>query len=201
MCDLDFSSPRSTSPSSQAPPPTSAPTSPTGPTTQPTKPTSPTTAPTGTPTAPPAAGNPFVGYSVYLSPYYASEVAAAAATITDATLKSKASSVANIPTFIWFDQVSKVPTLGTYLADAESVQKSTGQKQIVPIVVYDLPDRDCAAAASNGEFSIANGGQAKYFDYIDQLVTQIQGMLHFLSSKKSLTPGRFQRTPMFASLL
>lgn len=25
-------------------------------------------------------------------------------------------------------------------------------------VVYDLPDRDCAAAASNGEYSIANNG-------------------------------------------
>jgi len=37
-------------------------------------------------------------------------------------------------------------------------------------VVYDLPDRDCAAAASNGEYSIANGGVAKYKEYIDALV-------------------------------
>jgi cellulose 1,4-beta-cellobiosidase len=89
-------------------------------------------------------------------------------------LKSKAASVANIPTFTWFDTVAKVPTLGTYLADAESIQKSTGQKQLVQIVVYDLPDRDCAAKASNGEFSIADNGQANYFNYIDQLVAQIK---------------------------
>lgn len=37
-------------------------------------------------------------------------------------------------------------------------------------VVYDLPDRDCAALASNGEYSIANGGVAKYKAYIDAIV-------------------------------
>ena len=36
-------------------------------------------------------------------------------------------------------------------------------------MVYDLPDRDCAAAASNGEFSIANNGAANYKSYIDSI--------------------------------
>jgi cellulose 1,4-beta-cellobiosidase len=109
-----------------------------------------------------------------LSPVYAAEVQAAAALITDPTQKSNALSVANIPTFIWFDQVAKVPDLGTYLAAAQTLQNSSGQKYIVQIVVYDLPDRDCAAAASNGEFTIANNGQADYFNYIDQIVAQIK---------------------------
>jgi len=122
----------------------------------------------------PAAGNPFTGYTVYLSPYYAAEVQAAAALITDATQKSKALSVANIPTFTWFDTVAKVPSLGTYLAAATALQKSSGKKYLVQIVVYDLPDRDCAALASNGEFTIANNGQANYFNYIDQIVAQIK---------------------------
>lgn len=72
------------------------------------------------------------------------------------------------------DAVAKVADLGTYLEDASNIQKSTGQKQIVPIVVYDLPDRDCAAKASNGEFSIADNGQANYENYIDQIVAQVQ---------------------------
>lgn len=42
---------------------------------------------------------------------------------------------------------------------------------IAPFVVYDLPDRDCAAAASNGELSIANGGAALYRGYIDSIRT------------------------------
>lgn len=40
-------------------------------------------------------------------------------------------------------------------------------------VVYDLPDRDCAAAASNGEYSIADNGIANYKKYIDAIKTQI----------------------------
>ncbi len=72
------------------------------------------------------------------------------------------------------DSVSKVPDLGTYLADASSIGTSTGQKQLVQIVIYDLPDRDCAAKASNGEFTIADNGQANYENYIDQVVAQIK---------------------------
>ncbi len=67
-----------------------------------------------------------------------------------------------------------MPDLGTYLADAQALQKSSGKNYLVQIVVYDLPDRDCAALASNGEFSIANDGLNKYKNYIDQLVAQIE---------------------------
>ncbi|KAJ7940206.1 cellobiohydrolase II [Mycena leptocephala] len=128
--------------------------------------------PTGSQT--PDATNPFLGHNIYLTPFYAAEVTAAAANITDATTKAKALSVAKIPTFTWFDTIAKVPDLGTYLADASAQGKSSGTPMIVQIIVYDLPDRDCAAAASNGEFSIANNGQANYFSYIDGLVAQIK---------------------------
>jgi len=33
---------------------------------------------------------------------------------------------------------------------------------VLPLVVYDLLDQDCAALASNGELSIANSGSALY---------------------------------------
>jgi len=114
-----------------------------------------------------AAINPFEGASVFLNPFYAEEVAAAAANITDATIAAKALTVAKIPSFWWIDVVAKVPTLGTYLASASA------NKELLQIVVYDLPDRDCAALASNGEFSIADDGLNKYKDYIDQIVAQI----------------------------
>ena len=41
-------------------------------------------------------------------------------------------------------------------------------------VVYDLPDRDCAAAASNGEYSIADNGVANYKSYIDAIDAQVK---------------------------
>ncbi|KAF8710584.1 Glycosyl hydrolases family 6, partial [Rhizoctonia solani] len=112
-------------------------------------------------------------YTVWLSPFYAAEVAAAVKNISDATLAAKAAKVANIPTFTWFDVRAKVPTLGEYLADADAKYKSTGKKQIVQIVVYDLPDRDCHAKASNGELSSANGGEALYKQYIDDIAAWI----------------------------
>lgn len=124
------------------------------------------------PSSAPIAGNPFEGYEVYLSPYYAAEVTAAAQVMSGSS--SKALEIAQVPTFTWFDAVAKVPDLGTYLADAQSLQTSSGKKYLVQIVVYDLPDRDCAALASNGEFSIADDGLSKYENYIDQLVAQIK---------------------------
>ncbi len=100
--------------------------------------------------------------------------------MTDATQAAKALEVQNIPTFIWLDVVAKVPDLGTYLADASALAKSSGKKYLVQIVVYDLPDRDCAALASNGEFSIADDGLNKYKDYIDQIVAQVSSKYHYV---------------------
>ncbi|KAF4576634.1 Beta-glucosidase cel3A [Pleurotus pulmonarius] len=152
--------------------PTSAPTSapPTSPTVTPTAPGSSVPLPSTTPTA----GNPFVGYEAFLSPYYQDEVTAAVSAISDSTLKTKAAKVASVPNFTWFDVIAKVPTLGDYLSAASAKQASTGTKQLVQIVVYDLPDRDCAALASNGEFSIANNGLNNYKGYIDQIVAQVK---------------------------
>nr|BAG48183.1 cellobiohydrolase II [Irpex lacteus] len=153
--------------------PTSAPTS--APTSQPSQPSSTSSAPSGPSSTPtPSANNPWTGYQIYLSPYYANEVAAAAKAITDPTLAAKAASVANIPNFTWLDSVSKIADLKTYLADASALGKSSGQKQLLQIVVYDLPDRDCAAKASNGEFSIADNGLANYQNYIDQIVAAVK---------------------------
>jgi cellulose 1,4-beta-cellobiosidase len=60
------------------------------------------------------------------------------------------------------------------LADVRVANKAGASPQYAAqFVVYDLPDRDCAAAASNGEFSIANGGVANYKKYIDSIRAQL----------------------------
>jgi hypothetical protein len=46
-------------------------------------------------------GNPFAGRSIYANKFYSSEVATAAASITDSALKAKASKVAQIGTYLW----------------------------------------------------------------------------------------------------
>jgi cellulose 1,4-beta-cellobiosidase len=48
-----------------------------------------------------------------------------------------------------------------------AAQKRTRQKQLVQIVVYNLPDRDCSAKASDGEFHLSDDGLNKYKGFID----------------------------------
>ena len=68
------------------------------------------------------------------------------------------------------DTAAKVPTMGEFLADIRAQNKAGASPPIAgQFVVYDLPDRDCAALASNGEYSIADGGVAKYKAYIDAI--------------------------------
>ncbi|KAI1841545.1 hypothetical protein JX266_012297 [Neoarthrinium moseri] len=128
-----------------------------------------TTAPAGSGTAT-WSGNPFVGVNQWANSYYASEVTAYAVP----TLGAKAAAVAKVPSFMWLDTLSKVDLMATTLADIRAANKAGGTPNAGIFVVYDLPDRDCAAAASNGEYSIANGGVAKYKAYIDAIVTLIK---------------------------
>jgi cellulase/cellobiase CelA1 len=109
--------------------------------------------------------------------------------ITDSSLSAKAASVAQVPTFIWLDSLSKVPDLDTYMSDASKqggkiimpigivhayIFYCSWTEKLLPPVIYDLPNRDCHALASNGEFTIANNGVANYKNYIDQIVAIVK---------------------------
>jgi cellulose 1,4-beta-cellobiosidase len=60
--------------------------------------------------------------------------------------------------------------MGTYLQSIQALNAAGAKPAYAgQFVVYDLPDRDCAAAASNGEYSIADNGVANYFAYIDSI--------------------------------
>jgi cellulose 1,4-beta-cellobiosidase len=67
-----------------------------------------------------------------------------------------------------------VPTMGEYLADIKSLNAAGASPPLLGLfVVYDLPDRDCAAAASTGQFTVADNGVAYYFEYIDAIRAQL----------------------------
>jgi cellulose 1,4-beta-cellobiosidase len=85
----------------------------------------------------------------------------------DAALLKK---MASFPTAIWLDSMAKLPSIGKYLDDAKKQQDAAGKPVMTVFVVYDLPNRDCAAAASNGELSVASGGLDTYkSQYIDKI--------------------------------
>ncbi|TGO60409.1 hypothetical protein BOTNAR_0146g00220 [Botryotinia narcissicola] len=121
------------------------------------------------------AGNPFLGKALYANPYYASEISASAIPSLTGAMATKAAAVAKVPTFYWLDTAAKVPLMGTYLANIRALNKAGASPPIAgTFVVYDLPDRDSAAAASNGEYSIADGGLVKYKAYIDSIVALLK---------------------------
>jgi cellulose 1,4-beta-cellobiosidase len=121
--------------------------------------------------------NPLAGWGFYANSYYASEISSLAspslAAKGSSTWAAKATEVAKVGTFVWLDTRDKVPSIAGYAADVQK-QNAAGAKVVLPLVVYDLPDRDCAAYASNGELSIANNGETLYKGYIDSIVEQIK---------------------------
>ncbi|RDL39051.1 Glucanase [Venustampulla echinocandica] len=131
-----------------------------------------TTAPGGTTVA--AAGNPFSGVALYANPYYASEISTLAMPSLTGAMATKAAAVAKVPTFVWLDTAAKVPQVGEFLSNIRALNKAGASPPVAgTFVVYDLPDRDCAALASNGEYSIANNGVANYKAYIDSIRSQL----------------------------
>ncbi len=107
--------------------------------------------------------NPYVGAKVYVSTDWTNEVGTAvAAEPAGSTLASQMSVVGNTPTFVWMDHIGAIYggaagggrlSLAQHIAAAAA--QANGAEIVVQLVIYDLPDRDCAALASNGELSIA----------------------------------------------
>jgi cellulose 1,4-beta-cellobiosidase len=110
--------------------------------------------------------NPFEGAHLYINPDYAKTVEGlASAHPDDGALLKK---MAVLPTAIWLAWIADTKDVGRTLDDALAQQKTGGQPEVVTFVVYDLPNRDCNAAASAGELSADDAGEAGYqHRYID----------------------------------
>ena len=87
------------------------------------------------------------------------------------------------------DSLAHVSLMQDSLTDIRAAN-AAGGNYAGQFIVYDLPDRDCAAAASNGEYSIADGGVADYFNYIDTIVTLVKT---FSDVRMLLIIGKFVR--------
>jgi cellulose 1,4-beta-cellobiosidase len=106
-------------------------------------------------------GNPFTR-SIYANKEYAKEVSSAAAAITDSALKASATKVASVGTFLWIDTRARISVIEDNLKDVPC-------DQLAAFVIYDLPGRDCAAKASNGELAVGDINVYKT-EYIDPIV-------------------------------
>ncbi|HKE15699.1 MAG TPA: glycoside hydrolase family 6 protein [Kofleriaceae bacterium] len=103
------------------------------------------TAPAAVASAQARADNPYAGARVYVNPEWSAKAAA----------EPGGSAVANQPTAVWLDRIAAIGGVGggMGLRDHldEALDQANGQPMVIQIVIYDLPGRDCAALASNGE--------------------------------------------------
>ncbi len=112
--------------------------------------------------------NPYVGATVYNNPQWRANAVAGGG-----------SAIANQPTAVWFDRISAIAGNGSattgsmgladHLNEAVRQDAANGSAPLVfQMVIYDLPGRDCAALASNGELGPTEIGRYKS-EYIDPI--------------------------------
>jgi len=100
------------------------------------------------PTTPPAGSkvdNPYAGAKVYVNPEWKA----------NADAEPGGSRISNQPTGVWLDRIAAINGANGHMGlrahlDAALAQKGSGE-EVVQLVIYDLPGRDCSALASNGE--------------------------------------------------
>ncbi|MGQ4477782.1 glycoside hydrolase family 6 protein [Streptomyces sp. SAS_276] len=108
--------------------------------------------------------NPYAGAKVYVNPEWSAKAAA----------ETGGSRVSNQPTGVWLDRIAAINGVNGGMGlrahlDAALAQKGTGE-EVVQLVVYDLPGRDCSALASNGELGPTEIGRYES-DFIDPIAS------------------------------
>ncbi|KAH9892240.1 1, 4-beta cellobiohydrolase [Xylariomycetidae sp. FL2044] len=113
-----------------------------------------------------AGSNVFQEYTLHANTFYRGEVEAAVEAMTDASLKTAAAKVADVGSFLWLDTIENIGKFDPAVADLPC-------ENILGLVIYDLPGRDCAAKASNGELAYDEIDRYKT-EYIDPIVEKIK---------------------------
>ena len=117
--------------------------------------------------------NPFAGAAFFVDPDYAARVEATARRHSDEADAIR--KVASQPTALWLDSIAKVAKVSGWLDEAKKQQIANGRPTALMLVLYDLPNRDCAANSSEGELRVEKNGEARYRnEFIDPLAALFQ---------------------------
>jgi cellulose 1,4-beta-cellobiosidase len=117
--------------------------------------------------------NPFLDVNFFINPEYVENVEA-----TAKAFPSEAEAIRKVkqyPTGLWLDSIAHVANLPLWLGEARKQQQASGKPTLSLIVVYDLPNRDCAANSSAGELKIEENGVARYqTEFIDVIAAHFK---------------------------
>ena len=121
--------------------------------------------------------NPFQGARYFVKPHYTAS-ARSAMPYAPRSLHPAIQKVSTMPTAVWLERISTIYAddrgtgLRDHLDEALLQQQSGAEPLAIVLVLYNLPDRDCAAGASAGELKIAEDGERRYRqDFIDPIVS------------------------------
>lgn len=109
--------------------------------------------------------NPFDGKKLFVNPTYAEKLEQtvdAFEAAGDGSNAEKTRAIQDIGTFVWVSDIASLANIDTAIEGARAAQAETGETQIVGLVLYNLPDRDCSAGESAGELVLSENGLERY---------------------------------------
>ncbi|KAK0672371.1 family 6 putative glycoside hydrolase [Cercophora samala] len=109
--------------------------------------------------------NPFVGKTQFVNPEWSNKLTQTYKSFLkkgDVKNALRTLQAQKVSTFVWVSRLSELGRIDEAIATARRVQKQTGKKQIVGLVLYNLPDRDCSAGESAGELLSGENGFERY---------------------------------------
>lgn len=124
--------------------------------------------------------NPFEGRQLYVNPKYTESLDVTRQSFLDSGDTENAGKVQfvqeQVGTFVWISNIALLEDIDAAIENARSVQEESGQEQIVGLVLYNIPDRDCSAGESSGELSLADGGLDRYKEeYVAPFAEKVLG--------------------------
>ncbi|WP_236075349.1 glycoside hydrolase family 6 protein [Mariprofundus sp. EBB-1] len=127
--------------------------------------------------------NPYDGADTYINPDYARLIETSIKQVDKPELIARMRSMQQIATAIWLDRIPAIyggkenngrSSLEQHLIRALAQQRE-GVPMLVELVLYNLPNRDCAALSSNGTLDFRSGGLETYKkEYIDVIANVIE---------------------------
>ena len=113
--------------------------------------------------------NPFKDQVFYVNPSYKTSLSSSIQT-SEGDIKETLEAMMDVPSAYWLDKRDKI--FGSSTDSMEGILEDAASKpvpELVVFIVYDLPNRDCHAKASNGELccSYKADGRCDYTDVSD----------------------------------
>ncbi|KAF4619349.1 hypothetical protein D9613_004760 [Agrocybe pediades] len=131
---------------------------------------------TGRPVGRTEDANPYIGKVAFANKVYAGKLQETVQYFVQAgddLGAAQTRTVAKTPTFSWISASDDVAGIKSLIADTLGAQEASSEPHILQLVVYNLPNRDCSAGASAGEFDLEKDGLNKYKAFIDRIAEEL----------------------------